>query len=550
MVFSTDFDRWSTIDSFSLDWNRRAKAVSNFLPEGITVLDIGCGRMALEPFCQNKGCQYIPADLVARDERTTIIDLNLGGIPSSLLENVDVVTLLGVVEYVEDFRGVLKSLRDMSCACLFTYCATDFFSTSDNRQRYSKDGWFSSYSISDICSLIKSVGFRIERFDIFDSRQCVFLILPTDSTLDIEGLPCSINTEHRVPAMLAEGRKRLVLAGFFGRGNAGDEALLQCIFETFSEYYDIVVAVDEFGAYGGFWDWFPYDRSRIMHQCANSIFFEEADSIAGLIVGGGGLPAGFCANLVVAAKVNKIPTFLIGVDLYETGDPIARSAVAEYVNLFDLFSYRSECDDSRLLKMLRCEHFLGADWALKLIVDQDSEIVQNSKRAIVVIREYPNGALCDDYFDEIDQIFNVLEKNGFTAVLAPFCPEDMQFLQKFNLAKDREIVELWSNPRRVKQLIGASGLLVSIGRLHPLLFGVDCGVPIVAVCPHVEGWNELLSEKIMRICRDFGIPYLGASCLLERQMNVLQPVDRNTVRASKRRLDAVVEKIFGKLCHE
>lgn len=547
--FRTDFDRWLAIDSFSVDWDRRAKAVSAFLPERMTVLDIGCGRMALEPICNNKGCRYIPADLVGRDERTIIVDLNREGIPADILESVDVVTLLGVVEYIEDFKQVLKSLIDMKCACLFTYCATDFYSKSDNLQRYSKDGWFNSYSISDICFLIRGAGFKIERFDIFDSQQCVFLIIPTNSTLDLKYLPYSIKSGYR-PPVASTGRQSLVLTGFFGRGNAGDEALLQCIFETFSEYYDIVVSVDEFGAYRGFWDWYPYNCSRIIHQCANSLFFENPGQIAGLIVGGGGLPAGFCANLVVAAKVNRIPTFLIGVDLYEADDPISRSAVAEYVNLFDFFSYRSECDDSRLLGMLRCEHALGADWALKLIVDKDPGISKNINRAIVVIREYPNQALCDDYFDEIKKVFDVLEKHSLKPVLVPFCPEDMEFIRKYNLAEGREFMELWSNPRKLKQLIAASRLLLSVGRLHPLLFGVDCCVPIVAISPHVKGYQGLLSDKITRICRDFGIPYLKSANYLERQLSLLQLTDQNIVQASKRRLDSVVEKIFRKLCHE
>lgn len=40
-------------------------------------------------------------------------------------------------------------------------------------------------------------------------------------------------------------KPQVVLSGFFGRGNCGDEALLQAQYEWLSPCYDIVISVDE-----------------------------------------------------------------------------------------------------------------------------------------------------------------------------------------------------------------------------------------------------------------------------------------------------------------
>ena len=50
----------------------------------------------------------------------------------------------------------------------------------------------------------------------------------------------------------AGGKPQVVLSGFFGRGNCGDEALLQTQYEWLSPHYDVVISVDERGAYDGF----------------------------------------------------------------------------------------------------------------------------------------------------------------------------------------------------------------------------------------------------------------------------------------------------------
>jgi hypothetical protein len=65
---STDRARWSDPNSLEPAWDARAELAARFVSAGTRVLDLGCGRMALQQFLP-WGCEYQGCDLVARDER-------------------------------------------------------------------------------------------------------------------------------------------------------------------------------------------------------------------------------------------------------------------------------------------------------------------------------------------------------------------------------------------------------------------------------------------------------------------------------------------------
>lgn len=56
--------------------------VADYLGAGSKVVDLGCGAMSLERHLP-AGCQYVPSDLVARDARTRVCDLNRANCPQA-----------------------------------------------------------------------------------------------------------------------------------------------------------------------------------------------------------------------------------------------------------------------------------------------------------------------------------------------------------------------------------------------------------------------------------------------------------------------------------
>jgi polysaccharide pyruvyl transferase WcaK-like protein len=300
-------------------------------------------------------------------------------------------------------------------------------------------------------------------------------------------------------------RPTLILSGFFGRGNCGDEALLQVQFEQFSPDYDIIVSVDERGAYDGFWNWYPYDRCRIVHQGNLGVVTEE--SVVGLHVGGGGLPHGFNAAQVVRARSYDKSVFLTGVDAAAPVSPQAAAAIAGYYQLFDFVSVRS-AGSWKTMQSLKDSCHLGADWALALQTD-GPQPVPRSGSVVLTIREFPEELLSPVYVASLQRLIGVLSDRFARVVLLPFCPEDERFLEHLPPAEQLPREIHWWNPRRMQKEIAGAELVVSLGRLHPLIFSANVATPAVFAEPLASDPRWPVCLKARQLCQEHGLPYFA-----------------------------------------
>lgn len=162
----TDIERWSNPASLEPAWDRRATFAAQFIADGARVLDLGCGRMALRQLLPNS-CFYQPCDLVARDPSTIVCDFNAGQFPEAAAVEADVITMLGVLEYIVDVDGFLTRLRRAKRDVVLSYCATDFSAAIDRPSL----GWINHFSLYDLAVLFDRFGFRIERADRVDDMQ-------------------------------------------------------------------------------------------------------------------------------------------------------------------------------------------------------------------------------------------------------------------------------------------------------------------------------------------------------------------------------------------
>ena len=163
--------------------------------------------------------------------------------------------MLGVVEYLDDAEGYFKHAAASAKALLFTYCVSERTPDVDR----DSNGWVNAFATPELEALLVACGWRIEQRWVYESAQCVILAVPAAAETPA-WLRSRLDPYH-VPARESQPRRpELVVTGFFARGNCGDEALLQCAFEAFEATHDLIVSVDEHGAYPGFWDWYPYNR--------------------------------------------------------------------------------------------------------------------------------------------------------------------------------------------------------------------------------------------------------------------------------------------------
>ncbi|MFL5255844.1 MAG: hypothetical protein ACJ8AI_23690 [Rhodopila sp.] len=180
----------------------------------------------------------------------------------------------------------------------------------------------------------------------------------------------------------------LVLVGFLGRGNTGDEAMLQVLFEAFSPRFDIAISLDKHGAHERTKGWYPYTQARIFHQNDCNVT-ERVHQPVGVLVGGGSLSLGFAAGIVLVGRSRRVPAALAGVDIWQPdADPHSpqRAALTTWLGLFDDVIPRTRRSLTGL-RALGLDPLYGADWALRLPMDEAPDIVPDESRALVVLRE-------------------------------------------------------------------------------------------------------------------------------------------------------------------
>ncbi len=151
----TDTDRWAQIGNLATQWDARAALAARHIAAGARVLDVGAGAMALGALLP-PGCAYQPADVVARRPGCFVADLNRREFPPG---EYDVVTFLGVLEYVHDLEWPLARAHAAAPRLIATYC-TDI--GADPRLRRGM-GWVNDLSADAFAAALARNGWTVEQ---------------------------------------------------------------------------------------------------------------------------------------------------------------------------------------------------------------------------------------------------------------------------------------------------------------------------------------------------------------------------------------------------
>ncbi|MCE9522223.1 MAG: class I SAM-dependent methyltransferase [Alphaproteobacteria bacterium] len=194
----TDVTRWSDAKQLEPAWEARAVMAGDFVHAGTRVLDIGCGAMALErhlPF----GCTYQPCDIVARDARTIVADLNTQGIPAAAVTAADLVVMLGVWEYIYKPEELFAAFARTGKPILCSYCDTGSTAHLDRRAL----GWVNDFALEEFLNIARAHGYRVALTKQVDALQYLVRL-------------------ERQDAARAPQRKRVHVISYNNVGNFGD----------------------------------------------------------------------------------------------------------------------------------------------------------------------------------------------------------------------------------------------------------------------------------------------------------------------------------------
>jgi hypothetical protein len=534
----TDMFRWSEASALSPEWDLRAEFAARFIRKGLAILDVGCGTMAAKRIFVPS--RYVAVDVVARDSRTRVIDLNASPLPEEWIEEVDLVLFLGVLEYLDHPFVPLSACARVGRPVLCSYSASDLGEAQDRRG----NGWLTDITLEQFEADVCAIGLKIVRRFIYNVNQALYLLFPSGAD-QYAILPEGVGQRMKAPRV--SPKRTLVVAGFLGRGNCGDEAIFQVIHETFSPDFDIVASVDEHGAYPGFWKWYPYTGSRNIHQGDLGFPFLEPRP-AGLLVGGGGLKMSFVADQVLAARTAGVPCAFAGTDvdaMRDLPEPIDGSFVGDYLALFSYVGVRS-ATSVETARSLGKTVVHGADWALKLVVDQASDLKPTPNSIALTLREFPLAMVSYEYVKEIVELLRGLRRLGRHPFFLPFCSEDERFLSELGLARSAPTERSWWNPRRMKQIVACAGGVISIGRLHPLIFAASTRTPVISLIPTVDASaQEVVMPKIAAMTTELGIASADSVTEIIDRLRAgdVKPSDETLLRVSEARLEGMIAEL-------
>ncbi len=475
------------------------EVVVEWIPKDAALIDFGRGPMALEGLVSPK--EYRSVGIASRDAKTLVVDANRQALTVDAMVQAEWAVLLNVLEHHTDPEGILRELAKFE---IRTVCSYPWEESSALSLHLRPSQW---------TRLIDECG-----FDIVDSKRVgadgLFLLEPRrmvaeDRSSESEDQPVILKVFKFEDS---HSKKRLVLSGFFARGNAGDEALLHVQYEHFSKHFDIVISVEQYGAFQGFWDWYPYNRCQIIGRDDLAIFWES--DVIGLHVGGGGLPLAFNASQVIGARAAGKLVQVSGVEIgrYHSANgsqlngPDTRKIYLDWTRPW--LRTQAAYDDARQASPA-VNH--GSDWGFGLKIDNSHEV--EAGRCLLIIREFPEERITPKIRRQLNQLVHSLHARYGAPILLPFCPEDERILNRFESTWGLERQIHWSHPGRIKKWISKASLVVSIGRLHPLIFAASCGTPTVFselpadACEDKDRNGERKTLKALQLCKEVGIDY-------------------------------------------
>ncbi|WP_052954622.1 methyltransferase domain-containing protein [Microvirga vignae] len=172
MAGRTLLERWQALEAEGQNrWARRAQRAADwFIDANITrVLDLGCGTMTLERSLPTF-IRYLPSDVVRRDDRTIVCDLNCD-LPPKV--EADGVACLGLLEYLLDPQQVLTELAGRHRVCVLSYNTTNTLPNLTIRRSHA---WFNDFSQFDLERLFERAGWSVDRAERFGPTQMLWLL--------------------------------------------------------------------------------------------------------------------------------------------------------------------------------------------------------------------------------------------------------------------------------------------------------------------------------------------------------------------------------------
>ena len=166
----TVHERWNALDVEEAGpWKPRSAVAAKLLDGVSSVADFGCGTMALESYL-GREIAYFPIDVVRRDARTLVCDLNIQPPPKS---GAEAAVCLGILEYVLQPEEFIAHLKGDYSKCVISYNVNTSAGSTEQRR---SDAWVNDLTRAQIEDMFMRSGWRIHHSQQLDENQIIWLL--------------------------------------------------------------------------------------------------------------------------------------------------------------------------------------------------------------------------------------------------------------------------------------------------------------------------------------------------------------------------------------
>lgn len=316
---------------------------------------------------------------------------------------------------------------------------------------------------------------------------------------------------------------KILCIGFYGHGNAGDEAVARSIERYFCNPFVNVQL--NFST-----EMSPEDINRVnkdnpFYKKHNIISIHDLEYVKNpdiIIVGGGDLSPLYGMQQIYEAKKSKRVNMVARIgtsakdDFLDIRDEGIEKLTKTAYKIFDYISVRDKAS-FETVRSIGVDAHLGADLAMDLIENKDVDI-PTEPYSVLVAREVRQEDV-NRQIKVAKSVYEQMSSGGGNVVITPFCEADCSFSERLieecgvtDICEDRMVMaELWNDPEKLKYFISRSDYVVSVGRLHPLVFAIGSRVPCYAVTyPWITGYDKISAmmnhAKLTHRLSDWGDP--------------------------------------------
>ena len=131
------------------------------------VIDLGCGLMTLEEYLP-AGTAYIPVDVVRRDERTIVIDLNRQPLPDL---HAPAIVGLGLLEYIFDVPALLARIARLHRTVILSYNGLAELPDMAIRTGHA---WVTHFTTDELEAMFAAAGLTVQARERLDGTQTIW----------------------------------------------------------------------------------------------------------------------------------------------------------------------------------------------------------------------------------------------------------------------------------------------------------------------------------------------------------------------------------------